>query len=248
MNHNALKIRLYITETLCAGAVVTLAGMQAHYTVTVMRLKAGAEMLLFNGRDGEWRAVIETLAKKEVTLRVAKQTRPQTPEPDLWLGFAPIKRGRIDFLAQKATELGASKLIPVKTERTIISRVKVSRLLANAREAAEQCGRLSVPGVVEMQTLEHFLARWPEDRKMLFCDEEKGDPLILEALGREDQKPAQGPWGSLIGPEGGFASNERELIRSYSYCIPASLGPRVLRADTAAFAAISLWQAAVGDW
>ncbi len=228
--------------------MVTLGGQEAHYISNVMRLRAGEALALFNGRDGEWLAAVVTCSKKEVTLKVDQNTREQTSEPDLWLAFAPIKRTRIDYMAQKATELGVSKLVPVKTMRTVVTRVKTERLAANAREAAEQCERLTIPDVVDMAKLDTVLANWPGERWLLFCDEEKGDPLVLEALRAVSQKPAKSPWGILIGPEGGFTSKERELIRSYSYCIPASLGPRVLRADTAALAALSLWQAAIGDW
>ncbi|MEE8259339.1 MAG: 16S rRNA (uracil(1498)-N(3))-methyltransferase [Sphingomonadales bacterium] len=245
MNHPVAKIRLYVADPLRRGDALTLTGPKAHYVATVMRQKVGTHVLLFNGVDGEWLCRIETANKKEVVLAVKENTRTQAPEPDLWLVFAPIKKGRIDYLAEKATELGVSRLIPVKTERTVISRVKTSRLLANAREAAEQCERLTVPKVAEMESLESLLTNWPSGRNLLFCDEQKEDPPILEAL--KTQKP-ETPWGILIGPEGGFSKGERSLIRSFRYCIPTSLGPRVLRADTAAFAAISLWQAAIGDW
>ena len=228
--------------------MVTLGGQEAHYISNVMRLRVDEALALFNGRDGEWLAAVVTCSKKGVTLKVGQNTREQTSEPDLWLAFAPIKRTRIDYMAQKATELGVSKLVPIRTMRTVVTRVKTERLAANAREAAEQCERLTIPDVVDMAKLDTVLANWPGERWLLFCDEEKGDPLVLEALRAVSQKPAKSPWGILIGPEGGFTSKERELIRSYSYCIPASLGPRVLRADTAALAALSLWQAAIGDW
>ncbi|TDI62579.1 MAG: 16S rRNA (uracil(1498)-N(3))-methyltransferase [Alphaproteobacteria bacterium] len=245
MNHPVAKIRIFVANPLEVGGTVTLTGLKAHYVATVMCQKIGAHLLLFNGVDGEWLCRIETANKKEVLLAVRKNTRTQAPEPDLWLVFAPIKKGRIDYLAEKATELGVSRLIPVKTERTVVSRVKTSRLLANAQVAAEQCERLTVPTVSEMESLESLLANWPVGRNLLFCDEQKEDPSILEAL--KAQNP-ETPWGILIGPEGGFSEHERNLIRSFRYCIPTSIGPRVLRADTAAFAAISLWQAAIGDW
>lgn len=248
MKQSKPKARLFVPGPLSRGEMVTLGGQEAHYISNVMRLRAGQALALFNGRDGEWLAAVVTCSKKEVTLKVGQNTREQTSEPDLWLAFAPIKRTRIDYMAQKATELGVSKLIPVRTMRTVVTRVKTERLAANAREAAEQCERLTIPDVVDMAKLDTVLANWPGERWLLFCDEEKGDPLVLEALRAVSQKPAKSPWGILIGPEGGFASKERELIRSYSYCIPASLGPRVLRADTAALAALSLWQAAIGDW
>jgi len=248
MSEIKAKARLFISSPLKEGASPSLSGPEAHYIVNVMRLKAGDKIALFNGCDGEWLATIVSTAKKDVALEVKCRTRGQVNEPDVWLVFAPIKRTRIDFMAQKATELGASRLVPVRTERTVVARVKTERLLANACEAAEQCERLTVPEVSEMTSLKNILAQWPADRLLLFCDEEKGDPPAPDALKSRDQKPARRPWGILIGPEGGFTSKERELIRSYSYCIPASLGPRVLRADTAALAALSLWQAAIGDW
>jgi 16S rRNA (uracil1498-N3)-methyltransferase len=248
MKQSKPKARLFVPGPLSQGEIITLAGQQAHYISNVMHLRVSEALALFNGRDGEWLAAVVTCSKKEVTLKVDQCTREQTPEPDLWLAFAPIKRVRIDYMAQKATELGVSKLIPVKTMRTVVTRVKTERLATNAREAAEQCERLTIPEVVDMAKLDTVLDNWPGERRLLFCDEEKGDPLVLKALMTVSQKPARSPWGILIGPEGGFTSKERELIRSYSYCIPASLGPRVLRADTAALAALSLWQAAIGDW
>lgn len=248
MKQSKPKARLFVPGPLSQGEIIILAGQQAHYISNVMRLRVGEALALFNGRDGEWLAAVVTCSKKGVTLKVGQCTREQTPEPDLWLAFAPIKRARIDYMAQKATELGVSKLIPVKTMRTVVTRVKTERLAANVREAAEQCERLTIPEVVDMAKLDTVLDNWPGERRLLFCDEEKGDPLVLKALMTVSQKPAKSPWGILIGPEGGFTSKERELIRSYSYCIPASLGPRVLRADTAALAALSLWQAAIGDW
>lgn len=242
------KIRLFVTAPLFPGAEVALGKDESHYLGTVMRLKTGDEVALFNGHDGEWAAVVENPSKKAMVLGVADHLRSQVEEPDLWLAFAPIKRTRIDFVAQKASELGVSKLLPVKTERTAVDRVKVERLLANAREAAEQCERLTVPEVEELQSLKTLLKEWPENRKLLFCDEEKTGPLILDAVRAADKKPARFPWGILIGPEGGFSESERAMVRAHPCCVPASLGPRVLRADTAAFAALSLWQAAIGDW
>ena len=248
MKNSKPKARLFTDQPLSSDTGISLAGQDAHYIANVMRMGAGDMVSLFNGCDGEWLAEIVSAAKRNVTLKIKKQTRTQTPEPDLWLAFAPIKRTRIDFMAQKATELGVSRLIPVRTERTNVTRVKTERLIANAREAAEQCERLTIPDVADIEKLETVLANWPSDRKLLFCDEEKCDPLVQDALSGKSAKPTTDPWGILIGPEGGFTSKERDLARSYSYCIPASLGPRVLRADTAALAALSLWQAAIGDW
>ena len=245
MNNSTAKIRLFVTSRLKAKADILISGAEVHYLANVMRQGVGANILLFNGIDGEWLARIGTVAKKEMRLDIIEKTRAQASEPDLWLVFAPIKKGRIDYLAEKATELGVSRLIPVKTERTIVTRTKTSRLVANAREAAEQCERLSVPEVAEMETLNNVLANWPSERKLVFCDEWKEDPPLLDILKsiKTDEL-----WGILIGPEGGFSENERSSIKSFPYCISASLGPRVLRADTAAFAAITLWQATMGDW
>jgi len=242
------KIRLFVTAGLFPGAAVMLEGADSHYLVNVMRKKQGDEVSLFNGRDGEWAAIIVEAGKKSVRLEVSDHLKSQLPEPDLWLAFSPIKRARIDFVAQKATELGVSKLLPIRTERTVVARVKGERLWANAKEAAEQCERLTVPAVEEIVPLRKLLGSWPKGRKLLFCDEDKTGPLIIKALEKADKKPARLPWGILVGPEGGFTDSERKLVRSHPECIPASLGPRLLRADTAVFSALSLWQAALGDW
>lgn len=241
-------IRLYVESPLNPSAEISLSKGDSHYIVNVMRLRAGDRIFIFNGKDGEWQAKLAKIDKTKTLCRLDNQTKPQSNEPDLWFAFAPIKKTRLDFVAQMATELGVSKLLPIRTERTIVSRVKTSRLVANAKEAAEQCERLTVPVVEEFQPLKALVMAWPKDRKLLFCDEEKGDPLVDIALKAEDKKPAKYPWGVLIGPEGGFSAAERDFIRSFDYCVPASLGPRVLRADTAGIAALTLWQASLGDW
>ncbi len=242
------KIRLYVKDPLSLAVQVSLDRKDSNYLLHVMRKGEGDEVSLFNGRDGEWAARISGGSKKSLALEVFEQLKPQTREPDLWLAFAPIKRARLDFIAQKATELGVSKLIPVRTERTVVTRVKVELLWANAKEAAEQCERLVVPEVGEMISLKNLLTAWPSGRKLLFCDEDKTGPLINEALVSVDGKPAKYPWGILVGPEGGFNQVERKMIRAHPECVPASLGPRLLRADTAILSALSLWQAALGDW
>lgn len=242
------KIRLFVKDPLSSGAQVSLGRDDSHYLLHVMRKAEGDVVSLFNGRDGEWAARIGGGSKKAIGLEVFEQLKSQTGEPDLWLAFAPIKRARIDFIAQKATELGVSRLIPVRTERTVVTRVKGERLWANAKEAAEQCERLVVPEVGEMTSLKNLLTVWPKGRKLLFCDEDKTAPLVSEALMSVDGKPAKYPWGILVGPEGGFNDSERQMIRAHSECVPASLGPRVLRSDTAILSALSLWQAALGDW
>lgn len=242
------KIRLFVEDDLFPGARVTLGRDDSHYLLNVMRQTSGDEVSLFNGRDGEWMALIGKTGGKKATLEVADHLRTQCPEPDLWLAFAPIKKARLDFIAQKATELGVSKLIPVKTERTIVTRIKTERLVANAKEAAEQCERLAVPEVEDFLSLKKFMASWPKNRKLLFCDEDKSGVLINKALKKADTKPARHPWGILIGPEGGFTDAERKLVRSHPNVVVAALGPRVLRADTAMLSALSLWQATLGDW
>lgn len=242
------QIRLFVDAPLASGGLVALERDQSHYLANVMRLKAGDSLTVFNGRDGEWQAEIKEVAKRQVTLQAISQTRAQTSEPDLWLAFAPIKKARLDFVAQKATELGVSHMVPVMTRRTIVDRVKTDRMSANAVEAAEQCERLNVPTVGEVVKLEALLADWPAERRLMFCDEDKSGEAAHTALQSVASKSAPGPWGILIGPEGGFDEQERALIRAHPATVTVSLGPRVLRADTAAMAAISLWQSALGDW
>ena len=197
---------------------------------------------MFNGRDGEWRARIDTIGKGWASLQLTEQSLPQPVEPDIWLLFAPIKRGRVDFLVQKATELGVSILLPTTTRRTVVERINLVRLGTTAAEAAEQCRRLSVPELRPVQSLEKVLASWPEERRLLFCDEAGGPPAIEAMTG---QVPA--PWAILIGPEGGFDPDESQALRERPFVVPMSLGPRILRAETAAVAALSLWQAVLGD-
>ncbi|WP_191253832.1 16S rRNA (uracil(1498)-N(3))-methyltransferase [Kordiimonas sediminis] len=240
--------RLYLTVPLSQGTVIELDKEQSHYLANVMRQKLGASLLVFNGKDGEWLAEISDLQKRSVSLKVKSQTKPQTPEPDLWLAFAPIKKARLDFIAQKATELGVSHLIPTMTNRTIVDRVKSERLDANAAEASEQSERLTVPTIADPIKLSKLLDDWPEDRMIMFCDEDlSGKPAII-ALQETLPDHAGKPWALLIGPEGGFDDNERDRIQKHPNTVTVSLGPRVLRADTAALAAISLWQAVLGDW
>ncbi|HEY8253853.1 MAG TPA: 16S rRNA (uracil(1498)-N(3))-methyltransferase, partial [Rhizomicrobium sp.] len=215
----------------------------SHYLLHVLRAKSGNRVLLFNGRDGEWLAQIGQASKRGVTATCLSQTRPQAGEPDLWLAFAPIKKTPADYLVQKATELGVSRLLPVFTRRTIVSRVNLERMAANAAEAAEQSERLTVPGIREAVDLDKLLASWPKERRLYFCDE-GGDarPLAEAARG------ASGPAAILTGPEGGFDPAEREMLRTQSFVVPVTLGPRILRADTAALAALSVWQSVAGDW
>jgi len=240
--------RLFIEADLSAGADVELGEQQAHYLRHVMRREDGAPLLLFNGRDGEWTATLGLRGKKAATARVAQQTRPQATEPDVWLCFAPIKRARIDFIAEKATELGVAVLQPVITRHTAVERVNVERLRANAVEAAEQTERLSVPEVRAPVDLMRLLADWPAGRRLLMCDETGGGPPIAEALGGLDEAARTAPWGIVIGPEGGFAEGELTVLRRMKDVTAVGLGPRILRADTAALAALACWQALVGDW
>lgn len=248
MSNTFRSIRLYINQPLNASAEIVLNTRDSQYLGKVMRCQPGDNILLFNGYDGEWRAALTEIESKKAVCKLTEQTRRQCEETDLWFAFAPVKRARLDFIAQKVTELGVSRILPIKTERTIITRVKTSRLVANAKEAAEQCERLTLPVVEEFQPLSNFLKAWPTERKLLFCDEEKSDPLANEALLRVDSKPASWLWGLLIGPEGGFTDRERQQIRALDVCVPVSLGPRILRSDTAGVAALALWQAALGDW
>ncbi len=242
------KIRLYVSGGLSQGAPFSLGAEQSHYLSNVMRLKPGGRVLLFNGRDGEWSAAVETVSKRQVTVRPETLTRDQDTVPDLTLLFAPVKRARLDFLVQKATELGVSALRPVFTRRTIVSRVNQDRLTANVIEAAEQCGRLTVPEVLEPVALSDLAAGWDERAgRLLFCDEAGAEAGVKPALAALNGLGG-GPWSVLIGPEGGFAPEERAVLLKLPGLVRASLGPRIMRADTAAIAALTLWQAALGDW
>ena len=235
------KTRLYVAGDLGARVAVTLDEGQAHYLLHVLRAGAGNRLLLFNGRDGEWLAEITSAAKRGVTATCLKQTEPQRRGTDIWLAFAPVKKIPSDYLVQKATELGASVLLPVFTRRTIVSRVNQERMAANAMEAAEQSARLTVPEIREGASLDKLLADWPHDRRLFFCDE-GGDakPLAQAARGG-------GPTGILTGPEGGFDPGERQMLRALPFVTPVTLGPRILRADTAALAALAIWQSVAGD-
>lgn len=238
------KVRLYVEAPLGASARVEPNAGQTHYLLHVMRAKAGDRVSLFNGRDGEWLACTSNVTKHACELVCERQTREQTEEPDLWLCFAPIKKTPSDYVVQKATELGVSVLQPVTTRRTVVSRINLDRMRANAIEAAEQSDRLTVPDIREPIALDILLTNWPPERRVLFCDEAGDAPPIAGAV-----KIASGePWAVLTGPEGGFDPAEREAIRAHGFVTPVSLGPRILRADTAALAALSVWQALQGDW
>ena len=235
-------IRLFVPHDLAPGVPLDLDEGQSRYLSTVMRQAVGDEVAVFNGRDGEWRATLTKVGKKAVTLTALSRTRPQETGPDLDLVIALVKRARLETIVEKAAELGARRVRPVVTERTNADHTRVDRLQAIATEASEQTGRLDVPQVLEPVKLEKLLATWEVSRQLLFCDEAGDAPPVLSAV------RAAGPWAILIGPEGGFSPKERDGLRALPYAVPAGLGPRILRADTAAISALTLWQAAVGDW
>lgn len=234
------KIRLYVDHPLKAGQSVPVSRDQANYLFNVMRLRAGAEIALFNGRDGEWRAEVAQAAKRGGVLVCEAQTAPQILPPDLWLLFAPIKKARTDFIVEKATEMGAARICPVQTDYTNSDRIRQDRLQAHAVEAAEQCGGTFVPPVDDLRPLARVLDDWPEDRTLIFADE--------GAAGQASASLPSSPAAILIGPEGGFSDGERARLSALSFVATIPLGPRILRADTAAVAALTLWQSASGDW
>jgi 16S rRNA (uracil1498-N3)-methyltransferase len=235
--------RLYVTSSLSEGAQVLLDAGQAHYLANVLRLPIGGEVLLFNGRDGEWSATFSVANKKGGEVVCVSQNRAQEVVPDLWLLFAPVKGDRTDYIVEKATELGAAGIIPVITERTIVRKVNVERLQARCVEAAEQCGRLSVPIVMEALPLSTFYTTPLDDGILLFADEAGDSVTIDAALAVKPSKVAL-----LTGPEGGFTPSEREKLRACGHVKAVSLGPRILRADTATFAGLALVQSVWGDW
>jgi 16S rRNA (uracil1498-N3)-methyltransferase len=239
------KLRLFVEARLGEGFRVEPDDGQAHYLLHVMRAREGGRILMFNGRDGEWQARIGEVTRRSCVAICESQIQVQGDVPDLWLAFAPIKRTPADYVVQKATELGVRLLQPVITRRTIARRVNLERLRANAIEAAEQSGRLSVPETPEPVSLEALLTSWPAKRQLLFCDEGGNAAPVAEALQRA---PGAGAWGVLTGPEGGFDPEERSLIRSHPFVHAVTLGPRIMRADTAALAALAVWQAILGDW
>jgi 16S rRNA (uracil1498-N3)-methyltransferase len=244
MRANYRLQRLFVPGDLAAGGFVEPTREQVHYLVNVLRLGAGAEVLVFNGRDGEWRAALDIRARKDIALRLAEQTRPQPPQPDLLYCFAPLKRERLDYLVQKAVEMGAGRLQPVITHHTQGARLPLDKVRAYAMEAAEQCGVLAVPDVAEPVKLGALLGDWPSDRRLIFCDEDASTNNPLPALsGIAERRLAL-----LVGPEGGFSDEERGQLRALPFVTAIPLGPRILRADTAAVAALALIQATIGDW
>jgi 16S rRNA (uracil1498-N3)-methyltransferase len=232
--------RLFVDQALADGMTLSLDGAQANYLGNVMRLKVGDPVRLFDDRTGEWLAEVANAAKRSITLHLTNKLREREDVPDLWLLFAPIKKGPIDWLVEKATELGAARLQPVITHRTIVDRLNLDRLRANMIEAAEQCDRTALPALAEPVKLPALLKGWDEGRALLFADETGGTPIARIA--------SPGPAAILVGPEGGFTPEERDLIRATAGAVGISLGPRILRAETAAAAAISAWMSSAGDW
>ncbi|MBU2582388.1 MAG: 16S rRNA (uracil(1498)-N(3))-methyltransferase [Alphaproteobacteria bacterium] len=242
--HDFNAERLHIDSPLAEGVDVACSDDKAHYLLNVLRLKAGDRILIFNGRDGEWRARLADVAKRRCTLILEELVRPQDDGADLVYLFAPLKRARLDYMVQKAVEMGASSLQPVFTRRTVADRVNMERMRANVIEAAEQCGILSIPEVREPVGLATLLENWDPDRRIIFCDEaaEQADPVAI--LGGLEP----GPVAVLIGPEGGFDPQERQELTDKAFTTAIPLGPRIMRADTAAVAALALVNAVLGDW
>ena len=232
--------RLFVEATLSDGAAVTLDGPQANYLGNVLRLGVGGQVLLFDGASGEWIATVAQMTRKSMQLTVERRTKAVEAVPDLWLAFAPVKRTQLDWLVEKATELGVARLIPVVTRRTVVERIKGERLRSIAVEAAEQCGRTMLPVIDELVALERLLKDRDSGRMLYFADETGGEPMVTAF--------ESGPGLILTGPEGGFTPEERELIRAAVGVKPISLGPRILRAETAALAAVAGWMAFAGDW
>ncbi|MFT6675486.1 MAG: 16S rRNA (uracil1498-N3)-methyltransferase [Sulfitobacter sp.] len=238
------KIRLYVDHPLGQGQTVPLDKAQAHYLFGVMRQSVGGFVSLFNGRDGEWRGEVIEAGKRGGLLSCVAQTRALQMPPDLWLLFAPIKKARTDFIVEKAAEMGAARIVPVMTEFTNAGRVQRDRLQAHAVEAAEQCGGTYVPEVAEAVKFDRLLDHWDDTRRIMFCDE----ALAGSAQGEDALAGLAGPWAILIGPEGGFSDRERQRLHRMEAGHAVRLGPRILRADTAAVAAMTLWQQRFGDW
>lgn len=236
--------RVFTDHPLSAGATVECTPEQASYLRSVLRLDAGSELLIFNGRDGEWRARLAHAGKRGATLEPLALQRAQKSGPDLWYLFAPLKRSRLDYMVQKAVEMGASKLVPVLTQHTVAERVNLDRMRSNGIEAAEQCGILSIAEVAEPVKLAALLGNWSPARALIFCDEAAAQSNPLHALAQI----RRGPLAVLVGPEGGFSDPERQSILAKPYAIPISLGPRIMRADTAAVAALAVVGAVLADW
>lgn len=244
MRANYRMQRLFIDADLRAGASSEAGPEHFNYLANVLRLSEGAEILLFNGRDGEWKAKLTFPTRKRIVLTALEQTRPQPAAPDLHFLFAPLKVGRMDYLVQKAVEMGAGLLQPVMTQHVQGKITSLERLQVNAIEAAEQCGVLAVPAVAPVAKLRDLLDRWPKTRRIIFCDEDSATQNPLPALAKISERSL----ALLVGPEGGFSEEERALLRGLDFVTAIPLGPRILRADTAAVAALAVVQAAIGDW
>lgn len=238
------KIRLFVEGSLAQGQGIALNKDQANYLFAVMRLSIGAQILVFNGKDGEWLAELLEGTKRGGTLGCLEQTKPQQMPPDVWLIFAPIKKERTNFIVEKAAELGAAHIQPVITQFTNSDRLRQDKLQAHALEAAEQCGGTYVPTVADTVKFTDLLADWPSDRRLMFCDERMAAGPVAEVLANE----TRGKWAIIIGPEGGFSAVEADALNAIPQTIAVTLGPRILRADTAAVAALTAWQSALGDW
>lgn len=237
--------RLYLDLPFEPGAALALDKARQNYLGNVLRLSEGGTVLIFNGRQGEWTARVVNAGRRQIALVVDQIVRPQVPAGDLHYVFAPLKHARLDYVVQKAVEMGASHLRPVQTRRTQVTRVNGDRMRSNVIEAAEQCGLLALPQVNDLEGLSTVLETWPEDRLLVFCDEDAdGDPLAALPEPGTDKRSL----GVLIGPEGGFDPAERESLLAHPSTVRISLGPRILRADTAAVAALALLQARLGDW
>ncbi len=243
MSDRTGKVRLYVEAPLGAGERIPLGPPQVHYLNSVLRCQPGESVDVFNGSDGDWAARIVAEGRRSVTLVCQTQTAPQRTPPNLWLVFAPLRKSRTDFVVEKATELGVRKIFPVRTEYTVAGRVSGRRLRSHAIDAARQCGENHVPPVAELQALEALLDVWPTDRNLLFCDESMAGMPVPDLA----RFPAR-KWAVLVGPVGGFSRTEASRIGAMAQSVPMSLGPRILRADTAAVAAIALWQISLGDW
>jgi 16S rRNA (uracil1498-N3)-methyltransferase len=243
------KARLFVEEPLAADAALTLTGNQTNYLINVMRVQSGDTLLLFNGRDGEWQARVEQTRRQACMVRIVRQVRPQRTEPGPWLLFAPIKKTALDFLVEKATELGVCRLWPLLTLHTAASRVNLDRLRAHAIEASEQCERLTVPAVESPLAFSEIAARWPPDRALLVLDEHgRGAPIAeVLAAGSRAGRRCEHPSGILVGPEGGLAAAELDALSRLPFVARITLGPRILKSETAALAALACWQAIAGD-
>ncbi len=243
MRENYTLARLYVPDGLSERGVITLPKEQAHYLNHVLRRQVGDTLRVFNGETGEWRAEISDIDRKHVSLKILEQLRAPQACPDIWLCFAPVRRNRIGFILEKGTELGVARFQPVITARTQFPKLRIDKMESQIIEAAEQTERLDLPELFETRELTQLLADWPKGRTLIFADEAGNSSPALETL-----QNLSGPAALLIGPEGGFTPQERDQLRASAFVQPVSLGPRILRADTAALSLLTLWQATQGDW